>query len=247
MSLNGKVALVTGAGRGIGLAIAEELARRGARIAIGDINRDLIAKVNDHFKSQNLVGQGFYLDVSNTESTDVALKEIETAFGAMPQILVNNAGITRDNLLMRMSDAEWDQVIATNLTSVFRLSRAVIRSMMKERFGRIINIASIVGITGNPGQANYTAAKAGVIALTKSLAKEVASRSITVNAVAPGYIATDMTDRLNDKQKEEILKLVPMGRPGTPSDIAKGVAFLASEDASYITGTTLVISGGMTA
>jgi 3-oxoacyl-[acyl-carrier protein] reductase len=245
MNLNGKIALVTGAYRGIGLAIAEELTRCGARVAASDISPEFAARISEYFKAQNLSGQGFCLDVTSSDSIDTALKEINAAFGGAPQILVNNAGITRDNLLMRMSDAEWDQVIATNLTSVFRLSRAVIRSMMKERFGRIINVASVVGVTGNAGQTNYTAAKAGVIAFTKSLAKEVASRSITVNAIAPGYIATEMTDKLTAEQKAEILKTVPLNRPGTPLDIAKGVAFLASDDASYITGTTLHIGGGM--
>ena len=245
MNLTGKLALVTGAFRGIGLAIAKELALRGAKVAATDLSLDNSTEMLDFFHEHNFECSCSTLDVTKQDSIDNALLEITKAYGKAPQILVNNAGITRDNLLLRMSDEEWDLVIAANLTSVFRLSRSLIRSMMKERYGRIINMASMVGVTGNPGQTNYTAAKAGVIAFTRSLAKEIGSRGITVNAIAPGFIETAMTQKLNAEQREQYLATIPLGRPGTPEDIAKTVAFLASEDAAYITGETIHVNGGM--
>jgi 3-oxoacyl-[acyl-carrier protein] reductase len=244
MSLTGKVALVTGAYRGIGLSIAHELATLGAKVAACDINDECVDKLTTFFHEKNLIGHGFRLDVTDVNSIDSALAEITTLYGS-PQILINNAGITKDNLVLRMSDEEWDKVIDTNLNSVFRLSRRVIRSMIKERWGRIVNIASVVGVVGNAGQANYAASKAGVIAFSKSLAKEVASRGITVNVIAPGYIDTVMTQKLSNEQRERLLAMVPSGRYGQPEDIAKAVAFLVSDNASYITGETLHINGGM--
>ncbi|OGT06696.1 MAG: 3-oxoacyl-[acyl-carrier-protein] reductase [Gammaproteobacteria bacterium GWE2_37_16] len=245
MSIKGKVALVTGAYRGIGLVIAEELARQGAKVASSDISPEFAEAISERFQEQGLSGHGFCLDVGNQESIDNAIAEITKIYGVAPQILINNAGITRDNLLMRMSDAEWDMVINTNLTSVFRLTRSCIRSMMKERWGKIVNIASVVGVTGNAGQVNYTAAKAGVIALTKSVAKEVGSRNITVNAIAPGFIESAMTQKLTDEQREKYLANIPLARAGKPEDIANAVSFLVSDAASYITGTTLHVNGGM--
>lgn len=244
MLLDGKIALVTGAFRGIGFAIAEELARLGAKVAACDINADCVSESNDFFKKNNLEGTGFVMDVTNKDSIDSAMSEITNKYG-MPHILVNNAGVVRDNLVIRMSDEEWSKVIETNLTSVFLLSRRCVRSMMKERWGRIVNIVSVVGITGNAGQTNYTASKAGVIAFSKSLAKEVATRGITVNCIAPGYIETDMTRALSKEHSEILLKMVPLNRAGTTQDVAKAVAFLVSDGASYITGETLNVNGGM--
>ncbi|KJF85425.1 3-oxoacyl-ACP reductase FabG [Photobacterium phosphoreum] len=241
MSLEGKIALVTGASRGIGRAIAEILVERGATVigtATSESGADAIsAYLGDH-------GKGFALNVTSPESIETILKQIKEQYGDI-DILVNNAGITRDNLLMRMKDDEWQDIMDTNLTSVFRMSKAVLRAMMKKRHGRIISIGSVVGTMGNAGQTNYAAAKAGLLGFTKSMAREVASRGITVNAVAPGFIETDMTKALNDAQRAATLANVPAGRLGDPREIAAAVAFLASDDAAYITGETLHVNGGM--
>ena len=241
MSLEGKIALVTGASRGIGRAIAEILVERGATVigtATSESGADAIsAYLGDH-------GKGFALNVTSPESIETILKQIKEQYGDI-DILVNNAGITRDNLLMRMKDDEWQDIMDTNLTSVFRMSKAVLRAMMKKRHGRIISIGSVVGTMGNAGQTNYAAAKAGLLGFTKSMAREVASRGITVNAVAPGFIETDMTKALNAAQRAATLANVPAGRLGEPREIAAAVAFLASDDAAYITGETLHVNGGM--
>lgn len=239
--MQGKIALVTGATRGIGRAIAEELSAKGAFV-IGTATSEKGAESISAYLGEK--GKGLVLNVTDLTSIEATLDKIKADFGDI-DILVNNAGITRDNLLMRMKDEEWFDIMQTNLTSVYHLSKAMLRSMMKKRFGRIITIGSVVGSVGNPGQANYCAAKAGVIGFSKALAKEVASRGITVNVVAPGFIATDMTDVLTEDQKAGILSQVPAGRLGDPKDIAKAVSFLASDDASYITGTTLHVNGGM--
>lgn len=241
MSLTGKVALVTGASRGIGKAIAEALVARGATV-IGTATSETGAEAISAYLGDN--GKGFALNVTDTSSIETVLKAITEQFGGV-DILVNNAGITRDNLLMRMKDDEWTDILETNLTSIFRLSKAVLRGMMKKRHGRIINIGSVVGTMGNAGQANYAAAKAGVIGFTKSMAREVASRGVTVNTVAPGFIETDMTKALNDEQRAATLAQVPAGRLGDPCEIASAVAFLASSEAAYITGETLHVNGGM--
>jgi 3-oxoacyl-[acyl-carrier protein] reductase len=227
--LEGKVALVTGASRGIGRAIAEELARQGAKV-IGTATTEEGAKK---------IG-GLVLDARNAEQCDALIKEIGDV-----AILVNNAGITRDNLALRMKDADWDEVIETNLRAVFRLSRAVMRGMMKARWGRIINITSVVAAAGNPGQANYAAAKAGVVGMTKSLARELGSRNIPVNGVAPGFIDTDMTRALADEQRKALLQAIPLGRLGAPQDVAAAVAYLASPGGDYVTGAVLHVNGGM--
>jgi 3-oxoacyl-[acyl-carrier protein] reductase len=242
--LESDVALVTGASRGIGRAIALALAGAGARVVGTSTTPEGAAGFADLLASKGLKGRGAVLDVSSASSIDALLAELEKA-DEMPTVLVNNAAITRDMLLLRMKPEDWDAVLATNLTAVFRLSKACLRPMMKERRGRIISITSIVGITGNPGQANYAAAKAGVLGFTKSLAKEVASRGITVNAVAPGFIDTDMTRELGEAQKTTLLAQIPMGRLGAGEDIAAAVLFLASPSASYITGETLHVNGGM--
>ena len=239
--MQGKIALVTGATRGIGKAIAEELVAKGAFV-IGTATSEKGAEAISAYLGEN--GKGLVLNVADAESIDAVLEQIKKEHGDI-DILVNNAGITRDNLLMRMKDDEWFDIMQTNLTSVYRLSKAMLRSMMKKRFGRIITIGSVVGSMGNPGQTNYCAAKAGLIGFSKSLAQEVASRGITVNVVAPGFIGTDMTDALTEEQKAGILSNVPAGRLGEPKDIAKAVAFLASEDAGYVTGTTLHVNGGL--
>jgi 3-oxoacyl-[acyl-carrier protein] reductase len=244
MSLSQEIALVTGASRGIGQAIALALGRQGATVIGTATTERGAAAIQTTFGEQGIEGMGLALDVTEASSIESALKAIQDAFGA-PTILVNNAGITRDNLLMRMKDDEWNAVIDTNLGSVYRLSKACIRGMMKAKRGRIINIGSVVGATGNPGQANYCAAKAGMIGFTKSLARELGSRGITVNAVAPGFIDTDMTRALPAEQREALIKQVPAGRLGTPEDIAAAVVFLASASASYITGDTLHVNGGM--
>lgn len=241
MSLEGKVALVTGASRGIGRSIAEVLVARGATV-IGTATSDSGADAISIYLGEK--GKGFALNVTDPGSIESVLKAINEQFGSI-DILVNNAGITRDNLLMRMKDEEWMDILDTNLTSIFRLSKAVLRGMMKKRHGRIINIGSVVGTMGNAGQTNYAAAKAGVIGFTKSIAREVASRGVTVNTVAPGFIATDMTKALNDEQRAATLAQVPAGRLGESHEIASAVAFLASNEAAYITGETLHVNGGM--
>ena len=241
MSLEGQVALVTGASRGIGRAIAELLVERGATV-IGTATSEGGAEAISAYLGEN--GKGMALNVTSAESVEETLKAIKAEFGDL-DILINNAGITRDNLLMRMKDDEWQDIMDTNLTSIFRLSKAVLRGMMKKRSGRIVNVGSVVGTMGNAGQANYAAAKAGVIGFTKSLAREVASRGVTVNTVAPGFIETDMTKALNDDQRAATLAQVPAGRLGDPREIAATVAFLASPDAAYITGETLHVNGGM--
>ena len=245
LSLSGQVALVTGASRGIGRAIALELAARGATV-IGTATTQAGAQaISEALASVPASGcRGLCLDVTDAAGLDAGIDGILKEFGAL-HILVNNAGITRDNLAMRMKDEDWDAVLDTNLKAVFRASRAVMRPMMKQRHGRIINITSVVGASGNPGQANYAAAKAGVAGMTRALARELGSRGITVNCVAPGFIATDMTDALTDEQKKALLTGIPLGRLGAPQDIADAVAFLASAQAGYITGTELHVNGGM--
>ena len=239
--MQGKIALVTGATRGIGRAVAEELVSTGAFV-IGTATSEKGADSISAYLGEK--GKGLVLNVADQASIDAVLEQIKQEFGDI-DILVNNAGITRDNLLMRMKDEEWFDILQTNLSSVYHLSKAMLRTMMKKRFGRIINIGSVVGSMGNAGQTNYCAAKAGLIGFSKALAKEVASRGITVNVVAPGFIATDMTDVLSEELKNNLLTQIPAGRLGEPKDIAKAVAFLASEDASYINGTTLHVNGGM--
>jgi 3-oxoacyl-[acyl-carrier protein] reductase len=244
MSFENQIALVTGASRGIGRAIAEVLGRRGATV-IGTATteqgaRDISAALHD----AGIRGEGKVLDVTDPDSIASLVKDVTDNYGT-PAILVNNAGITRDNLLMRMKDEEWDEVIETNLTSAFRMCRACLKGMMKARFGRIIMISSVIGATGNPGQANYAATKAGVIGFAKSLAREIGSRGITVNAVAPGFIDTDMTRALPEDQRTALLGQIALGRLGDVSDIANTVAFLASSDAGYITGETIHVNGGM--
>jgi len=240
--LNEVVALVTGASRGIGAAIADRLANDGARVIGTATTADGAARITESLSARG--GRGVVLDVTSQESIDAVIADIDAKEGAIG-ILCNNAGITRDMLLLRMKQDDWDAVLQTNLASVFRLSKAVLRGMMKARKGRIISIASIVGLTGNPGQANYAAAKAGMIGFTKSLAREVGSRGITANVVAPGFIDTDMTRALNETQRETLNGQIPLARLGLPSDIAAAVSFLASADASYITGETLNVNGGM--
>jgi 3-oxoacyl-[acyl-carrier protein] reductase len=242
--LGGQVALVTGATRGIGEAIAKALAAADATV-IGTATTDEGAgKIASYLEGAGGRGTGIRLDVSDGAAVDAAIADIEARFGAIT-ILVNNAGITRDNLLLRMKDDEWDEIMATNLKPAFRLAKAVLRGMMKARHGRIIQIGSVVGTSGNPGQANYAAAKAGLLGFTKSLAQEIGSRNITVNCVAPGFIATDMTKGLADTQRQALLGRIPLGRLGTPEDIANAVTFLASPQAAYITGATLHVNGGM--
>jgi len=242
--LEGQVALVTGATRGIGRAIALALARDGATV-VGTATTDAGAEaIGEALKAGGYAGAGLRLDVTDAASTEAALAEIEAKFGPVA-ILVNNAGITKDNLLVRMKDDEWDAIMATNLKPAWRLAKACLRGMMKARRGRIIQIGSVVGSTGNPGQSNYAAAKAGLVGFTKSLAQEVGSRNITVNCVAPGFVDTDMTRSLPDAQREALLARVPLGRLGSPEDIAEAVAFLASSRAGYITGATLHVNGGM--
>ena len=236
-----QIALVTGASRGIGRAIAERLAEDGFFV-LGTATSESGAAAISAYLGEN--GKGLMLDVSNSESIESVMKTISDEFGT-PHVLVNNAGITRDNLLMRMKDDEWDDIISTNLTSVFRMSKAVLRGMMKAKTGRIINISSVVGSTGNAGQANYAAAKAGMIGFTKSMAKEVGSRNITVNSVAPGFIDTDMTKELSDDIKHNLLASIPLARLGDVKEIAHAVSFLASKGAAYITGETLHVNGGM--
>lgn len=242
--LEGKIVLVTGASRGIGKAISDMLGAQGATV-IGTATTESGAEaISQRFAAAGVTGQGMCLDVSDETSVEAVIKSIGDKYGAVG-ILVNNAGITRDNLLMRMKDDEWDSVVNTNLSSVYRLSKACLRPMMKARTGRIINIASVVGSCGNAGQTNYSAAKAGMLGFTKSLAQEVGSRGITVNAVAPGMIDTDMTRELPDSQRDALLASIPLGRLGQPEEIASVVAFLASDAGGYVTGETIHVNGGM--
>ena len=240
--LDGEIALVTGASRGIGKAIAEQLASQGATVigtATSDSGADNISAYLSEFG-----GRGMCLNVTDVDSIAAVIKAITAEYGDV-SILVNNAGITKDNLLMMMKEDQWNDIIDTNLTSIYRLSKAVIRKMMKARKGRIINIASVVGMTGNPGQTNYSATKAGMLGFTKSLAREIGSRNITVNCVAPGFIDTDMTKELPEEQREALIKQIPLNRLGDPADIAAAVSFLAAPTAAYITGETINVNGGM--
>ena len=242
--LENEIAVVTGASRGIGRAIALELGRRGARVVGTATSEAGAAAIGEAFAAASIQGRGVVLDVSNGASVEQCFKDVEAHEGT-PTILVNNAGVTRDGLLLRMNVEDWQTVIETDLSSVYRTCKAVMRGMMKARRGRIVNIASVVGVMGNAGQANYAAAKAGMIGFTKSLAREVGSRGITVNVVAPGFIVTDMTDALGEDARKALLDQVPLGRLGSPDDIAHAVAFLASPQAAYITGETLHVNGGM--
>lgn len=243
MSLTGKVALVTGASRGIGKAIARQLAAQGA-IVVGTATTEAGAQaISAYLQDMNAQGAGMALDVTH-DSIDGFIEQVQSRFGA-PVILVNNAGITRDGLLLRMKDNDWDEVINTNLTAIFRLSKACLKGMSKARWGRIINISSVVGLMGNAGQTNYAAAKAGLEGFSRALAKEMGSRGITVNSIAPGFIATDMTHALSESQQAAMLAQIPANRLGQPEDIAHAVAFLASDQAGYINGVTLPVNGGM--
>jgi 3-oxoacyl-[acyl-carrier protein] reductase len=244
MSLENEIALVTGASRGIGLAIALELGRQGATVVGTSTSSDGAEKISKALKENGIKGEGMALDVTDPASIEALLTAMQKSPGA-PTILVNNAGITRDNLLMRMKDEDWDAIMETNLKSVYRMSKACIRAMTKARKGRIISIASVVGSIGNAGQANYAAAKAGVMGFTRALAREIGGRHVTVNAVAPGFIDTDMTRALPDEQKALLLQQIPLGRLGLPEEIAAAVGFLASPQAAYITGTTIHVNGGM--
>ena len=244
MTLQGKLALVTGATRGIGRAIAQELGRQGASVVGTATTEAGAAEIGNALSQAGIKGAGMVLNVRDAAGCDALVESVQKQHGDI-LILVNNAGITRDNLALRMKDAEWDEVIDTNLKAVFRLSRAVMRGMMKARWGRIINITSVVGASGNPGQANYAAAKAGVVGMTKSLAAELGSRNITVNCVAPGFIDTDMTRALPEAQRSALLGQIPLGRFGAPEDIAAAVAYLAAPAAGYITGCVLHVNGGM--
>jgi 3-oxoacyl-[acyl-carrier protein] reductase len=242
--LENELALVTGASRGIGRAIALELGRRGAKVIGTATTAQGAASIGEVLAAAGVQGRGVVLDVSSAESVERCFKDVEAVEGT-PSILVNNAGVTRDGLLVRMSSEDWQSVIDTDLTAVYRTCKAVIRGMMKNRRGRIVNIASVIAVMGNAGQSNYAAAKAGMIGFSKSLAREVGSRGITVNVVAPGFIVTDMTDALNEQARAALLAQVPVGRLGSPEDIAGAVAFLASPGAGYVTGETLHVNGGM--
>lgn len=244
--LSGQVAIVTGAARGLGRAIAENLARCGAKVACVDVNADLLAQTVAAIGQSGGTAMAVACDVTNSERVSAAVDEVVKAWGGL-DILVNNAGITKDTLIMRMKDDQWDAVIGINLRGTFLFTRSAARPLMKSPRGRIVNIASVAGIMGNPGQANYSASKAGIIGLTRTVAKELAGRNITVNAVAPGFIATEMTAVLTEEIKTEIKKQVPLGRMGDPQDIADAVLFLASPAASFITGHVLTVDGGLTA
>jgi len=244
MPLSNETALVTGASRGIGRAIAETLGRRGATVIGTETSERGAQAISAALADSGIKGAGKVLNVTDPDSIAVLMQQVQDEFST-PTILVNNAGITRDNLLMRMKDEEWDDVIQTNLTSAYRMSKACLRGMMKAKHGRIIMISSVIGATGNPGQSNYAATKAGVIGFTKSLAREIGSRGITVNAVAPGFIDTDMTQALPEEQRNALLGQIALGRLGAVEDIANAVAFLASSDAAYITGETIHVNGGM--
>ena len=242
--LTGQTALVTGASRGIGAAIARGLGKAGATVVGTATSQAGADAISAYLGEAGITGRGLVLNVGDSDSVAACVKQVTDEFGA-PDILVNNAGITRDTLLMAMKENQWDAVINTNLTSIYRMSKAVIRGMMKKRGGRIINISSVVGATGNPGQTNYAAAKAGLVGFSKSLAREIGSRNITVNSIAPGFIDTDMTRELDEKQKEALLAQIPLGRLGAPEEIAAAVEFLASPAAAYITGETIHVNGGM--
>ena len=242
--LKGQIALVTGASRGIGRAIALDLGRHGATVIGTATGESGAQSITSYLGEAGVSGKGLVLDVNDAAAIDAALALIRSEFGEIA-ILVNNAGITRDNLVMRMTDAEWDDIMATNLKSIFRMSRAVLRAMVKARYGRIINISSVVGAMGNAGQANYAAAKAGIFGFSKSLAREVGSRNVTVNSIAPGFIDTDMTRALSDAQRDSLIQHVPLGRLGQAEDVAAAVTFLASPAAGYITGSTLHVNGGL--
>lgn len=242
--LTNEVALVTGASRGIGQAIALALGRAGATIVGTATSEGGAERITAAFQDAGLSGRGMVLNVTDSEQVQALVKAVGDEYGA-PTVLVNNAGITRDNILMRMKDDEWDSIIDTDLSSVYRMSKACLRGMMKARRGRIINIASVVGLMGNAGQCNYAAAKAGILGLTKSLAREVGPRGITVNTVAPGFVATDMTDELNQEQKDALLGQTPLGKLGSPDDIAAAVVYLASPAAGFVTGETLNVNGGL--
>ena len=244
MSLSNEIALVTGASRGIGKAIAAALGSRGATVVGTATSGKGAQGISESFAANGTRGAGKELNVTDPDSIAALIKDVQSEYGA-PTILVNNAGITRDNLLMRMKEDEWNDVIDTNLTSAFRMSKACLRGMMKARHGRIITITSVIGATGNAGQANYAATKAGVIGFTKSLAREIGSRGITVNAVAPGFIDTDMTRALPEEQRDALLEQIALGKLGAVEDVANAVAFLASADAAYITGETIHVNGGM--
>ncbi len=244
MSFAGKVALVTGATRGLGQAILLRFAKEGAKVIGTSTTRAGADLIQETLTAQGYKGRAFVLDVTDPDTIDAMFAELQLA-SELPDILINNAGIRLDNLLLRMSADEWSQVIDTNLTAVYRLSKICLKGMLKARWGRIITISSVAGVAGNPGQANYAAAKAGVIGFSKSLAQEVASRNITVNVIAPGLIETDMTTSLTTEQQQQLLQRVPMGRMGRTEDIAAAAIFLASDDASYITGETLQINGGL--
>lgn len=242
--LDGRVALVTGASRGIGRAIAMALAQAGATVVGTATSEAGAGAFDEQLKANGGKGAGLVMNVNDPAQVDAVLATIQKQHGDIA-VLVNNAGITRDNLLLRMKDAEWDDILETNLKSVYRLSKAVLRGMMKARYGRIINITSVIGSTGNPGQTNYAAAKAGAVGFSKALAREVGSRNITVNCVAPGFIETDMTRDLSDEQRANLLRQIPLGRLGNVDDVAQAVVFLASAGASYVTGCTLHVNGGM--
>ena len=244
MSLDGKIALVTGATRGIGRAIALRLGSQGATVVGTATSEAGAIAITEYLRAASILGSGMVLDVTDFDSIEAVVAETESTHGA-PSILVNNAGITRDNLLVRMKDDDWDDIISTNLTPIYKLSKRCLRAMTKARSGRIITITSVVGVMGNAGQTNYAAAKAGVIGFSKSLAREVGARGITVNAVAPGFIDTDMTSSLADEHKTVLLSQVPIKRLGTPEEIAGAVSYLASDDAAYITGETIHVNGGM--
>ena len=244
INLEGNVCLVTGASRGIGRAIAESLGKAGATVIGTATSENGADAISTYFRESGINGVGKMLNVTDTDSIDSNLKEITAEFGAIT-VLVNNAGITRDNLMLRMKEEEWSDIMSTNLTSVFRLSKACLKGMMKARQGRIISISSVVGATGNAGQANYAAAKAGVVGFSKSLAQEIGSRGITVNVVAPGFIDTDMTRELPEEQRKQLMSNIPLGKLGESEDIANAVLFLASDMGSYISGETLHVNGGM--
>ncbi|MDZ7815557.1 MAG: 3-oxoacyl-[acyl-carrier-protein] reductase [Planctomycetota bacterium] len=242
--LKDKVALITGGGRGIGLSIALELARNGADIALFDVNADDLNTACERIGEHGVKAIGLNVDVTDFEAVSESVKKVADELGA-PVILVNNAGITRDNLLLRMSEAEWSSVISVNLTGTFNVTKACLRGMTRNRWGRIVNIASVVGLMGNAGQANYAASKAGIIGFTKATAKEIAARNVTVNAIAPGYIRTAMTDKLSDEARQTLEGLIPLKRLGEPADVARCVSFLCSCAADYVTGQVLNVDGGM--